>query len=517
MQPISDTTIAWACAAVTWACAAAIWLVFALIPVHATSINGLPAAGAVSPTDTIAVCQVATGCGTANPLSRATIGSVMAGGLPLAPGFYVSPTGNDSNAGTASAPFASLTACQSAMQASAGIKTCYIRAGSYAPGAASSNCDGDSHTCAVDLTAADNGETWSYYPPDGYDSALITGGSTASGNGPNANNITFNGLTLHHFDYGGIDACDAGNLTVENSIFHDGYNIYTATAYLCDYDDAPGAVSIVGGQNFHFLHNVIYNMGYSGVSATVGSPGVPGLSISGLVYDSNVLYLTNNASYYPIETFAMYTQDNNYLTAPSVNLRITNNYIRDYGQSYTDNSRCIYLDNNTSNADVESNICTGIGSVGVFMHGGINDVVVNNIDDMTGAATGGFVMAYQTSGSPSTTPMTGNIFTNNTIIMNAATAPAAGVAYPFIGAAAPGNPVVWGNAYYNYGVGSLTSWINGSASPGGWNDAAPFSTSNPGFSGCYAASIPNIPGKWGPPGYQIPNTGTAPSYSSPTC
>jgi polysaccharide biosynthesis protein PslG len=45
-------------------------------PARATTMENLPAAGAVSSTDTIAVCQAAGGCGTTDPLKRATMSGV---------------------------------------------------------------------------------------------------------------------------------------------------------------------------------------------------------------------------------------------------------------------------------------------------------------------------------------------------------------------------------------------------------------------------------------------------------
>ena len=43
-----------------------------------------------------------------------------------APGYYVATSGRDNNAGTATAPFATLGKCQSAMRRSSTRKTCYI-------------------------------------------------------------------------------------------------------------------------------------------------------------------------------------------------------------------------------------------------------------------------------------------------------------------------------------------------------------------------------------------------------
>src|SRR5690348_15438 len=99
------------------------------------------------------------------------------GGLvPLAPGFYVATNGNDHNPGTLSQPFATLARAQEAMQGSS-IKTTYIRGGTYKPAPIAGSCmNGKGSGSSVQLKrGADEGETWSVYPPDGYNSAILDG------------------------------------------------------------------------------------------------------------------------------------------------------------------------------------------------------------------------------------------------------------------------------------------------------------------------------------------------------
>jgi hypothetical protein len=86
------------------------------------------------------------------------INAAMSDGF-LAPGYYVATTGNDSNAGTLAAPFATIAKCQTAMRGSS-TKTCYIRAGTYSYSTSFSSCYGNSF--AAEMTTADNGETLSY-------------------------------------------------------------------------------------------------------------------------------------------------------------------------------------------------------------------------------------------------------------------------------------------------------------------------------------------------------------------
>jgi len=80
------------------------------------------------------------------------------------------------------------------------------------------------------------------------------------------------------------------------------------------------------------------------------------------------------------------------------------------------------------------------------------------------------------------------------------------------------------NAYFNYVGTSVTYAGAAGAGPGDTNPTY----GNPQLSGCYAVgsgslvfsapvSFPTIVGGWGPPGFVLPSTGTAPSYPSPTC
>src|SRR5207237_479331 len=113
----------------------------------------------------------------------------------IVPAFYVATNGNDNNSGTLTAPFATLGKAQAAMRASGTIKTTYVRAGTYSF-SGSNNCS----QVAVDLSS-DNGETWTYYPPDGVGKAILDGGASSNATGYNAafawgnsNNNTINGL-----------------------------------------------------------------------------------------------------------------------------------------------------------------------------------------------------------------------------------------------------------------------------------------------------------------------------------
>jgi hypothetical protein len=88
-----------------------------------------------------------------------------------APSFFVSTSGNDANPGTQALPFLTLGAAQTAMRASATVKTTTVRGATYIL------------TSPLTMTSADNGETWKSYPGE---NAVVSGGT----------NIT-TGWTLH--------------------------------------------------------------------------------------------------------------------------------------------------------------------------------------------------------------------------------------------------------------------------------------------------------------------------------
>jgi hypothetical protein len=97
---------------------------------------------------------------------------------------------------------------------------------------------------------------------------------------------------------------------------------------------------------------------------------------------------------------------------------ITNNAIIGDGP-IGNKTKCIYLDDGTSNTQVTKNLCAAGGggsggSFGVFIHAGMNDVVTNNTLDV---ANGAYAVGYQTRSGTNTalTPMSGNVFDNNSI------------------------------------------------------------------------------------------------------
>jgi hypothetical protein len=420
--------------------------------------------------------------------------------VPIVPAFYVAKNGDDGNDGSVASPFATLGKAQTAMQTSSTIKTTYVRAGSYVlPTIA--DCGGSS--CGLNLVAADDGETWSYYPPDGVDSADLSGGSTADGTGlvvavyVSASHVTFDGLSIHNFQYAGINSQGgADHLLVENCVLFDGYASSNASN--------AGGVSCYGCSNAIISHNVIHDIAQLGVSMS----NVNG-DISNLLVTGNVLYNTCTAN---ADCGAIYVQD---VTATATNIELSNNYVHDgntfaaLGSNY---GAALYADDCTSNVTMSGNVLTGRnGSNTTMVHGGSNDHQTGNLTDL--ASYQQHVAVFQTSGVSgcSSAAMSGNVYTNNVVIGEGG-----GGGYALLSGSPMHTPTIANNDYYNYGGASI------SPGSGAYADTAPASV-DPQLSGwAYAmsptspvlaapVSFPKLVGGWGPPGYVLPETGTAPS------
>jgi hypothetical protein len=440
-------------------------------------------------------------------------------------GFYVATFGSDNNPGTLAQPFATLRKAQKAMQASSTIKTTYIRSGKYSPPAVSAN----GNTYALYLTSADNGETWSYYPPDGYNSAILDGGSTGPGSGikemitiEGGSHITINGLQLQNFDWIGVAVhggakflgnfpitvdTASGNI-IENNMVENGYG---GSGEVFDVYNNGGIVGTMSVPNTTVTNNVVINQNGRGISFVSAGPH-SGVTYSGLRITNNVVLNSNSLN---LDSSAIYLQD---AGTKTTGILVSNNFIRDYGTS-SDRRKGIYLDDGLSNATVSGNIIAGLGAYAFQYHGGHNDIITGNIVDLGSAPH--TVVAYQWSGINS--PMPGNSFTNNIII----SAAAAGVQDGYFtgrGTFPGGNDqllTVNNNAYYNYAGGPVDSGC-GYSSPVCIKDTNSV-TVNPQLSGwTYTiapgspvfnspVSFPGIAGGWGPPGYVIPHTGTPPS------
>jgi len=396
-----------------------------------------------------------------------------------------------------------------------GPQITYIRGGYYALPAVTQN----GISCGLYLTAADSGQTWSYYPPDGYDSAILDGGSTSSSTGirelitiDGASGVTIDGLQFQHFRWLGIglhgnrgfyelfpvNSAIADSNTITNNIIHDG-----------SYDTSPifgyggGAIYGEGAiPNTTVTNNAVYNIATSGIEVAVGNAGQGG-NVSSLLIANNVILSTCLAV---TDCGSIYVQDTN---TTSTNIRINNNFVRDSGKPGSA-ARSIYLDDGTSGAIVSNNISTGVFMWAFTIHGGSNNTISSNIADM-GPSDNREILLYQGDGL---TGMTGNTVQSNLIVSG-------GAGGWYDGSSFGAQPTIKYNVYHQYaGAPVYTGGLNGLS-----GDAAPvfvdpqlscwtyvLATSSPVYSA--PASFVQISRGWGPPDYNVPATGTPPSQPS---
>jgi len=432
-------------------------------------------------------------------------------------GFYVSPNGNDSNPGTLAAPFATLGRAQQAMEGSS-IKTTYVEGGTY-------------HlTSGLVLTAADNGEIWQYYSPDGVDSAILDGGGTVSGgviSVQGGSNITIDGLTVQNFaDYGivvtggpnaevgGPSAAASGN-TVENCMVTNPNGVAEwNTGGIEFFDSTP---------NSTISHNYVYDMPYNGIGITTWfSADDP---IGGSVIEGNVVINTVHAT----DGGAIYVGMHGGYQAPTNGVQILDNYVSDYGGPGVGGVAAIYLDDNANNVLVSGNVIgpaaagTGTGNptengaprtdVEAFeIHNGHNNTITDNIVDLGSSGTEQVAVYFQDSGSID--GMAGNALTNNIIIGNYSgnENTQSGDAFSENGAAS--DYTIENNVYYNYGGGQMLTdgSVTGDSNPILENPqiagaAYAIASGSPVLSGL--VSFTPLAGGWGPPGFVLPSNSLA--------
>ncbi|MCL2661638.1 MAG: right-handed parallel beta-helix repeat-containing protein [Acidobacteriaceae bacterium] len=440
--------------------------------------------------------------------------------------YYVSPAGSDRNPGTLAAPFKTLEKARDAMRYS-DTKTVYLRGGVY------------NRTKMLSLTSDDDGETWSYYPADGYNTAildaseqpfhfqgdnnviLIQGGSHITIDGIQIQNYYGGGITIHgglyEMWYGqpGPAYMTTGNAyynTIKNCIVHDlqagggpwtygdGQNPY---GYWSTWFTALQALGEV--KHTSFLNNVVYNIQTTAINIVSGdNPGAHDDSIMA----NNVVYNVNTSG---LDSGAFYT-------CGGSGVKIINNYGRDLvGTNNNTGGKwaniAIYLDCRESNTVVSGNIISGTFDVGVHINNGSNNTITGNIFDF-GTDVKRVLMHYQNY-RKKLSGLTGNSFTNNIILANNASSFGEFIVY-WGEIASDQAPTVKDNLYWNFGGGPVN--FSGSVT-----DANPVKK-DPQLSGwtysiapgspVYEAPVnfPRIQGGWGPPGYVIPETGTAPSF-----
>jgi hypothetical protein len=448
------------------------------------------------------------------------------GGVPINPdAFYVATSGDDSNPGTLAKPFATLAKAQKAMQASTTNKTTYVRAGTYQPAASGGNCVwGNAAGSTIALSSADQGETWSFYPPDGYGSAILDGQSTTGNSGGTGGNgtgcgfgasqvsdVTIVGLQFQNYLYAGIWGYAATSVRLLDNEVHG----TKAAAF------GAGSILLVASPGATIANNYLHDVAYMGIVVSDNSAG--GDQISHTTVSGNVVLDSctwpaapqgNDQDGGDCGGIYFWSQH----TTVSTDLLIENNLVRDVNVASMgagDFGSCcaqgIYLDDGTNNVAVSGNVVTGTKSACFQIHGGQDNVLKGNVCDL-GASGNGAIVVYQ---DDMLTQMAGNVFEDNVVV-----AGSSGPGKAFVGIGSPPNAMtIANNGYFNYAGTSVASTGTGGAG----SDASPTYV-NPGIS-CWSPSLPSgspvtgapvsfpgITGGWGPPGFVMPMTGTAPSW-----
>jgi Protein of unknown function (DUF1565) len=429
--------------------------------------------------------------------------------------YYVAVTGSDGNLGTSvEAPLATLEKAQAAVRRSRSKVVC-LRAGVYHP------------TSALALTAADRGETWQYYAPDGINSAVLDG--TNGGDYINVialqgvSNLTFNGIKIQNCNTACIYTpgnAQLSDLTIENcDLGFTHADTYTSN----------GAILIDNSINMTIKNNYIHDTFGNGMAFYAYNPGdsLDGTVVSGNVVLRSVQVLGDNGAIY----FEMPSTGTS-----GGHVTISNNFTRDQGSANLLNASGtdivgIYLDGDTSNATVTGNIIgppavvkssNANNTAAIFVNGGANNVFTGNIIDLGTSSMVEVVNWNNDAGVPARTNTSGSVFAHNIVIADFSGKPkttSSGVTgYAFFqqNKPSPSYFTIKDNLYYNYGGGAppdnaqVVSDSNPTvANPQLSGVTYDLSATSPALSP--PVNFPGIVGGWGPPGFRVPQNGTPPS------
>jgi hypothetical protein len=440
-------------------------------------------------------------------------------------GYHVAPNGSDANPGTVAAPLLTLNKANAMMEGAGGLKTTYVHAGTY--------------KTSLSLNGPrDNGETWQYYPPDSYNSAIIDASGWDFGINSTASNTTINGIKIINAKYAGVQII-AGSQFVGYPIIAQ-YNtiknceITGMTATNRDNRKGgplTGAIVAVGNTPYtQILNNYVHDVASMGIRGGQTANLTGNWNFSNTIVKGNVLIntATNDNDVGAIDFL-------DYYVTKSTNILIDSNYINNYISTFA--GHAIYLDYGTSNVEVKNNIITGgysvSGTFAILLNDGNNVKIYNNIFDLNNANYMFFYVscpqcANHLVGS-------GNTITNNIVLYRVGKGP---MVTTFSSGTVPWNfydqsvftslpinhPLVKNNYYANYNVLGAGPWYSSSGNT--FKDSSPVlaASAGPGIS-CWSYKISStspvlnppvsfvpITAAFGPPGFIIPRTGAPPSY-----
>jgi len=367
---------------------------------------------------------------------------------PPPAGFYVSPTGSDSNSGTAGSPFKTLAKALSAMQGSS-THTTYLEGGTY------------NLTSTLNLGTSASGMTFA--AASGATPILDGGGSLStliqlSG----ATGVTLQGLTFQNtstsLDGAAVTLRGAGGNHITGNLFShtgegllltQGSNNNTVSGNELD-NSATSAVEVKNQSNGNtFDSNLVNGTGaigtqgggffLHGANNNVISHNLvkntAGIGIGIENWDSNTINVGNsitnniiqnsNTSSQSTDSGAIYELGRSQVDTKSI---ISGNYISGPNTAAAGSGAHIvgiYLDDYTDGVQVTNNIVANTVTNAMQIHGGSNVTVQNNIFDL--GATGKSAILFQSTSASSTgtpLPMTNNVVKQN-IIASSSSSPTA--------------------------------------------------------------------------------------------
>lgn len=459
-------------------------------------------------------------------LSSLILGSLFASALPLNLAvsahaatardgagctYFVAPHGSDRNDGrSATTPLASLSRAQDEARRSRSKVIC-LRAGTY---------DLDD---TLTLTEDDSGETWSYYAPDGVNSAVLDGRGRDVINIVGASGITIDGLKLQNGDVALIHVLGgrrSNGIMVRNCDIGFTRNDRGATT---------AGILVENATNSTIAHNFVHDTTGQGISLFAYTAGT---SIDGDRVTGNVVLRAGQADG---DIGAIYT--NMFATGlEGGHVTIAGNFIRDTGVArLRKNIVGIYLDDNSSNIKVAGNVVgpPAAGAVnrdnanftGAFLvHNGANNTISGNIVDL-GASGMVATVNWAQDKSNLGQGMPGNRFTNN-IVISSFPGPQQTTESGITGhsyfesmnytapAPRPSDFAVADNLYFNYAGGQVRTdgSVIGDAHPiladPKISDTYSIAGSSPAFRP--PVNFTPIVGGWGPPGFVVPPAAAMP-------
>lgn len=374
----------------------------------------------------------------------------------LNPAYYVSQSGNDASDGSLERPFATLGRAQQAMENSA-VRTTQVENGTY------------DLSNGLHLTSRDNG--MSFIAAGGQRPVLAGGGGnlvTLDG----TSNVTLQGLAFENArgSQGAVFVVNAswnviaGNLFASNDI---GVVLNGSAHNLVSGNEIDGSVTggvvvgggssgntidsnridgtaligtgtgsagvmLTGGTGNTVSHNQVQNTAGAGIALLNWDASSQNL---GDVIAGNVITNADSASG-ATDSGGIYMLGRR---GGDTGTQIVNNFVSLASQPVNGNDVDIYLDDLASGVTVKNNILKE-GNFAVQIHGGHDDIIVNNIFDMGPMSAANIGAALIQSGNDGS--MYNDVVSQNIIYSTAASAPTVWVTYG-------GTAAIANNLYYN--------------------------------------------------------------------